>query len=83
MHTFVHLYIYPYIHTYYACSLFTGFESMLWMVPNTIATKGNPQAAQLLLSQWSTNVNLEGVREGDWVLLSPRVHVMCLSVYMN
>ena len=44
---------------------------MLWTVPITIATKGNPQAAQLLLSQQSTTVTLEGVGESDWVLVSP------------
>ena len=47
-----------------------GFESMLWKVPITVATKGNPQAAKLVLSQQSTTVTLEGVGENDWVLVS-------------
>ena len=42
---------------------------MLWKVPITVATKGNPQAASLVLSQKSTTVTLEGVGEGDWVLV--------------
>ena len=47
-----------------------GFESMLWKVPIVIATKGNPQAASLVLTEQSTTVTLEGVGEGDWVLVS-------------
>lgn len=43
---------------------------MLWKVPITVATKGNPQAASLVLSQQSTTVTLEGVEENDWVLVS-------------
>jgi puromycin-sensitive aminopeptidase len=49
----------------------TGFESMLWKVPIVIATKGNPQAASLVLTEQSTTVTLEGVGEGDWVLVNP------------
>ena len=43
---------------------------MLWKVPITVATKGNPLAASLMLSEQSTTVTLEGVAEGDWVLVS-------------
>jgi len=43
---------------------------MLWEVPITIATKDNPKAMQLVLSQQSATVTLEGVGEGDWVLVS-------------
>ena len=43
---------------------------MLWKVPITIATKGNPQAASLVLTEQSTTVTLEGVGESDWVLVS-------------
>ena len=43
---------------------------MLWKVPITVATKGNPLAASLMLSEQSTTVTLEGVGEGDWVLVS-------------
>ena len=43
---------------------------MLWKVPIVIATKGNPQAASLVLTEQSTTVTLEGVGEGDWVLVS-------------
>ena len=43
---------------------------MLWQVPITIATKDNPKAVELVLSQQSTTVTLEGVGEGDWVLVS-------------
>lgn len=50
----------------------SGFESMLWKVPITVATKGNPQAAKLVLSQQSTTVTLEGVGENDWVLVNPQ-----------
>ena len=50
--------------------VFAGFESMLWKVPITVATKGNPQAASLVLTQQSITVTLEGVAEGDWVLVS-------------
>jgi puromycin-sensitive aminopeptidase len=49
----------------------SGFESMLWKVPITVATKGNPLAASLMLSEQSTTVTLEGVGEGDWVLVNP------------
>jgi len=43
---------------------------MLWKVPITIATKENPKAMQFVLIQQSTTVALEGVKEGDWVLVS-------------
>lgn len=43
---------------------------MLWKVPITMATEGNPLAASLVLSEQSTTVTLEGVGEGDWVLVS-------------
>ena len=56
------------VHT--ASLLFIGFESMLWQVPITIATQGNAKALQFVLSQQSTTVTLEGVGEGDWVLVS-------------
>jgi puromycin-sensitive aminopeptidase len=49
----------------------TGFESMLWKVPITVATKGNPQAASLVLTEQSTTVTLEGEGESDWVLVNP------------
>lgn len=61
---------------------FAGFESMLWKVPITVATKGNPQAAKLVLSQQSTTVTLEGVGENDWVLVrSVLPHLLCLLQY--
>ena len=50
--------------------VFAGFESMLWKVPITVATKGNPQATSLVLTQQSVTVTLEGVAEGEWVLVS-------------
>ena len=55
---------------YASLFLVLGFESMLWKVPITVATKGNPQAASLVLTQQSTTVTLEGVGESDWVLVS-------------
>ena len=42
---------------------------MLWKVPIAIATKGNPQAASLMLTEQSVTVTLEGVGESDWVLV--------------
>ena len=53
-----------------SCVCLIGFESMLWKVPIVIATKGNPQAASLVLTEQSTTVTLEGVGEGDWVLVN-------------
>ena len=69
---------------------------MLWKVPITVATKGNPLAASLVLSEQSTTVTLEGVGEGDWVLVSdakpcsnsnhsrgPLIILVCLEYYCN
>ena len=39
-------------------------------MPITIATKKNAKAVQLVLSEESASVTVEGVGDGDWVLVS-------------
>ena len=46
-----------------------GFESMIWQVPITIATKTNPSAVKFVLSKTSATVTVEGVRPDDWILV--------------
>ena len=51
------------------CSI-PDFGSMLWNVPVTIATKGNPEAAKFVLDKVSDTVTIEGVGPDDYILVS-------------
>jgi len=49
----------------------TGFESMQWQIPVTIATSKNRSALTFVLDKPSTTITLEGLGANDWVLLNP------------
>ena len=48
----------------------TGFESMLWHVPVTIATSNNPSAMKFVLNKRLDTITVEGVGPNDWILVS-------------
>ena len=52
------------------CHISIGFESMLWQVPVTIATRTNPAAITFVLNRASAIVSVEGVEADEWVLVS-------------
>ena len=45
----------------------TGFESMLWHVPITIATAQKRDAYKFVLDKESETVTLDGVKPDDWI----------------
>ena len=49
---------------------FPEFDSMLWNVPVTIATKNSPEAVKFVLDKRSDTVEVEGVGEDDWIMVS-------------
>lgn len=49
----------------------TGFESLLWHVPVTIATSNNPTAMKFVLDKCSDTITVEGVGPNDWILVNP------------
>ena len=53
----------------YMCA-YTGFESMLWHVPVTIATSKNPSAVKFVLDKCSETITVDGVGPDDWILVS-------------